>query len=907
MGLESDEMRELARRLLDLVAEVIVEHAPTVRNIASEIIETVFIPRAVARQLALAVALETGALTLDQFKHVLHFLSASFSSRSRLIRQLLTDQSHSTTQDEWMDLAERIDTIQNNDSWRSDPACPLYESDRISSRVDELVHLMRRRDVFDLMFTLRGGIARNKFGLLHEGLFSKALAGTKVLVETYHNVVCAALDYVADVPSLPGDDPIPTDARLAFFNETRHSYGRTALLLSGGAALGFYHVGVVKALMSNGLLPRVIGGASAGSIVCAMVATRTDEECVRDLFEIRGTNAPGHYGELKVNFFRPHGYLEAEERKAALRLRRRRQSQMEQREGGGGELGEVLHNTAGAFRDARLTLQLLFPIGLRQFTSFLYDLLAGHTRPGELLKADTSHLRECVRTCVGDFTFQEAFDRTGRILNIIVSPQNRSDPPRLLNYLTAPHVLVWSAAVASSSLPGVFEPSKLLVKDADGTVRNESAGMSPATFQDGSMEADLPMQQLSEMFNVNHFLVSQANPHAVFLASFNVNKSVWTTPLVGLVHGVLLFLKNQVRAWITNAVEFVGGRRAAPLWDTRRGVASQLFTQEYEGRDLDVSLVPWRSHRSLFSAFLHCIYNPSEKDFMEWTKASERETWKYIPKIKSHLAEEMTLDRCVQRLRKRLVMEARENARPSVQTRLVHAAGEKMNQRVPSFFTSPSLVNLGGLGVGDRYDLAQQSASSLLPSADENGEEEQQQHQQQQQGARDHSPPAQPVVPTQVPSASAPLPPSVQLKPGWLGMGLRGNHSYASLNKNHSSAGSGLFLMDGDGEDDDFVHPHSMQSQSGQTQQAAGETPKVHYMSNPTLPSNPVAGQLGPPHSNSPLGGQGQSQGGRRRSASMQNLIGPDLEGGGYIKTTSMANFYYRKTSAGNLRQFGTE
>lgn len=53
-------------------------------------------------------------------------------------------------------------------------------------------------------------------------------------------------------------------------------------------------------------------------------------------------------------------------------------------------------------------------------------------------------------------------------MNITVAPQNRTDPPRLLNYLTAPHVVVWSAAVCSSSVPGVFEPSILLVKDADG-------------------------------------------------------------------------------------------------------------------------------------------------------------------------------------------------------------------------------------------------------------------------------------------------------------------------------------------------------------------------------------------------------------------------------------------------------
>ena len=88
----------------------------------------------------------------------------------------------------------------------------------------------------------------------------------------------------------------------------------------------------------------------------------------------------------------------------------------------------------------------------------------------------------------------------------IVTPINSSDPPRLLNYLTAPHVLVWSAVVASSSLPGVFESNRLMVKDADGTVRYESAEWNC----DGSMEQDLPMQQLSEMFNVNHFIVRQA-------------------------------------------------------------------------------------------------------------------------------------------------------------------------------------------------------------------------------------------------------------------------------------------------------------------------------------------------------------------------------------------------------------
>jgi len=41
--------------------------------------------------------------------------------------------------------------------------------------------------------------------------------------------------------------------------------------LSGGAFLGYYHGGVVKALFEGGYLPRVISGASAGSILASVV------------------------------------------------------------------------------------------------------------------------------------------------------------------------------------------------------------------------------------------------------------------------------------------------------------------------------------------------------------------------------------------------------------------------------------------------------------------------------------------------------------------------------------------------------------------------------------------------------------------------------------------------------------
>jgi len=804
---EKDPYIEMLHRILDEAAIFVVGNFPIFKKATLEALETIFATKTLARQLALAIALETGMVTLSQFFTVVNSLLANFSSRSRLIRHLKRQQDQSTTQDDWMDLAERIDNVQGNDVWRSDPNSPLYERDRISARIDEFVHLMRRRDIFELMFVLRGGIGRNKFGLLHEGLFSKAMAGTKVLVETYHNVVCASLDFVADAPVAIGESPIPTDARLAFFNETRHSYGRTALLLSGGAALGFYHVGVVKTLMENRLMPRVLGGSSAGSIVCAMIGTRTDEECMNDMFEIKGTNAPGHSGRMVTSFFRPLHLPLADPNLLPVPE----------------EIGEVYKNTAGFLHDIKRTWQILVPIQLRNFTSIIYDLLTLKTRPQELLMSDTEHFRECLRINVGDFTFQEAFDRTGRILNITVTPNNASDPPRLLNYLTAPHVLVWSAAVASSSLPGVFEANRLMVKDADGTVRYESA--ESARFSDGSMEQDLPMQQLSEMFNVNHFVISQANPHAVMFASYSHFKSIWSNPLTGLVNAVLRFLKDQCRSWLAHVVELVGARRLAPQHATARFMGAQFFVQEYEGRDCDISLIPWIGHRGLFSALMHALYNPSEEEFRSWVEAAQRETWKHIPAIKSHVAEEITLDRCVQRLRKRIVAESWEKRRK------VDSTSAKMGERVPSFFTSPSLVNFGGLGVAD-------------PATVEAGVDG------HDQASKKDFNPLNPPMPT--------IPP-VDINQGWSGMGLKGNRSTASLERSPSD-GSGLFI-----EGDD-----------GAMEQVAGE------QTNHT-PLSPMA---------------------KKPSSGASNSSTND-DGGGYMKTTHMANFYYRNfpTSYGSLGQ----
>ena len=91
----------------------------------------------------------------------------------------------------------------------------------------------------------------------------------------------------------------------------------------------------------------------------------------------------------------------------------------------------------------------------------------------KLVNIDRAHFKETIKGNLGFITFQEAFDRSGRIINITVAPTNNYDPPRLLNYLTAPHICVWSAVVASCAIPGVFDSTPLYVRETNGDFRPE--------------------------------------------------------------------------------------------------------------------------------------------------------------------------------------------------------------------------------------------------------------------------------------------------------------------------------------------------------------------------------------------------------------------------------------------------
>ncbi|KAJ3115606.1 hypothetical protein HDU96_000363 [Phlyctochytrium bullatum] len=129
---------------------------------------------------------------------------------------------------------------------------------------------------------------KNHGGSANESLYTHTYFGTKDIVEEYFEEVEKSLNFIAETPKLP------LVAKKDFFRNAAKNYGRTALCLSGGASFAYYHLGVLQALFEEKLLPEVITGTSAGSLMAALVCCRTDEEIIEDrIFEsdvVRFTN-----------------------------------------------------------------------------------------------------------------------------------------------------------------------------------------------------------------------------------------------------------------------------------------------------------------------------------------------------------------------------------------------------------------------------------------------------------------------------------------------------------------------------------------------------------------------------------------------------------------------------------------
>jgi NTE family protein len=197
--------------------------------------------------------------------------------KSKRLKKLDKQMYQATSYDEWTEAAIEHDELTGMKRWRQVDQTSLYDYSQIRLRLDRLRSLRARHDHHGLLFTLNEGIHGNMGGMGRSSLYSRARFGTKRLIEEYVDEVDDALRFLAELDT----SEISIDEKLDFFYRANVCFGRSAMMLSGGGVLGFYHLGVVRALLEQDLLPRVISGSSAGALVAGVLGTHTDKELVK--------------------------------------------------------------------------------------------------------------------------------------------------------------------------------------------------------------------------------------------------------------------------------------------------------------------------------------------------------------------------------------------------------------------------------------------------------------------------------------------------------------------------------------------------------------------------------------------------------------------------------------------------
>lgn len=375
--------------------------------------------------------------------------------RERLRRVLRATKDYNG----WLAAAQKLDEYLGNDRWKENDEYAYYDHITVRKAAGQLRELRQAvekavadgqpatAELDELRSLVETCVKNNFVGIENPRLYSETYSGTKRLVQEYIDEAHQALQLLLDTRELP------REVKYRHFRHLDTNFGRTALCLSGGATFAYYHFGVVRALLDNGVLPEIITGTSGGALVAALVATRTDEELKQLL------------------------------------------------------VPALAHRIKACHEEFPAWVWRWWRTGAR------FDTL--------------DWARQCSWFTRGSMTFREAFERTGRILNVSCVPSDPHSPTILANYLTSPDCVIWSAVIASAAVPGILNPVVLMKKNRDGSLSPYSFGHK---WKDGSLRTDIPIHALNLHFNVNFTIVSQVRITARFPFPTDTNGQRRLTP-----------------------------------------------------------------------------------------------------------------------------------------------------------------------------------------------------------------------------------------------------------------------------------------------------------------------------------------------------------------------------------------
>lgn len=520
-------------------------------------------------------------------------LTFSWLSGRTAIRAAVNDLQYASrsakTYEQWHDLQVQIDRLLCLDAWRRENDGRYYDWLKISGQKREIERCQINGDILNLCGMLRMHPVRNLYNILSPRLYTKAHAGTKLLIEDYIRQVQRC---VSDLAAISGTQSgFNSQTKMELFHDTSHAFGRSTLVLQGGSAFSMCHLGVVKALFLRGLLPRIITGTATGALVAALVCVHTDD----DLLEVLTGRA------IDLSSFQ------------RSRTRRRK-----------------LADDAPA---GTLWLQAV----RRRSARFL--------RTGHIF--NTRVLEESARDNLGNLTFEEAFAKTSRILNVTVALPNEAGTPQLLNYLTTPHVLIWSAVVASTATSKtLYAPVQLYCKNETGFTEPYIAtdyccsplGQRRRSSRGRAELQEAPLKRIGELFNVNHFIVSQTRPYIAPFVRAEQNypgHSTFINVLIRLFSGEIFHALNQL-----NSIGWLPTTLCRLLMDE---------TIPTNSRWAKISLTPDLTFRDLFALF----DTPTEHLLDEWIMRGERSVWPAIPELRVRCGIEFELERAYESVRRR--------------------------------------------------------------------------------------------------------------------------------------------------------------------------------------------------------------------------------------------------------------
>lgn len=219
-------------------------------------------------------------------------------------------------------------------------------------------------------------------------------------------------------------------------------------------------------------------------------------------------------------------------------------------------------------------------------------------------------------------------------MNIIVHAKRKHEVPVLLNYLTAPDVVIWSAASASCAVPGIYDSATLLSKDSKGLL--VSWNPSAVRLSSARILDEIPVSRLSELFNVNNFIVSHV-PSYFSLKSQQQQQSrkSWS----------LFSFFNNLLGWLFEELQHrLGQLKALGLIPLPLQRLEQVITAPSVG---DIQISP-----EIFKSDIKYLFtNPSPEFLRYCIYKGQQACWKNISQIEIRCAIESELDRMIQALK----------------------------------------------------------------------------------------------------------------------------------------------------------------------------------------------------------------------------------------------------------------